>query len=122
MKLLKGPVPSPDTADPSTAGCIRITLFLRKLPGVSDDYFHAYWANNHVAPALRSPVFMHKVKKYVQCHATPAMKEKAKALGAPVLDYDGVAETWVTASTTGSRPCRSRRSSTSCKVVACLFV
>ncbi|CAK7215349.1 hypothetical protein SCUCBS95973_002451 [Sporothrix curviconia] len=86
---LAGPAPSP------TGKYVKITMFLKKLPHVSNEYFSAYWANNHVAPALKNKVFRDKVRRYNQQHITPDCRELASKFGAPVLDYDGVAEIWV---------------------------
>jgi hypothetical protein len=45
---------------------LKITLYLKKLPHVSDTFFHAYWANNHVGPAVSNPKFRQKVVRYNQ--------------------------------------------------------
>jgi hypothetical protein len=54
-----GPVPKPGKY-------LKVSLFLKKLPTVTDDYFHAYWANNHVKVALENDTFRHKVRRYNQ--------------------------------------------------------
>ncbi|CAK7239698.1 MAG: hypothetical protein STHCBS139747_001133 [Sporothrix thermara] len=70
---------------PSAAGkYVKITIFLKKLPHVDDEYFRAYWANNHVAPVLKSKIFRDK---------GPPLQPGS--LGVPVLEYDGIAEVWV---------------------------
>ncbi|KAL2214601.1 hypothetical protein CC79DRAFT_1363364 [Sarocladium strictum] len=79
---LTGPAPKPGRY-------VKVSLFLRKRADLSDDYFHAYWANNHVKPAFESPIFMEKH------HVTPKERAIAKEFGAPVLEYDGVAELWL---------------------------
>jgi hypothetical protein len=56
---LTGPAPKPGRY-------VKVSLFLRKRADLSDDYFHAYWANNHVKPAFESPIFMEKVRRYNQ--------------------------------------------------------
>lgn len=81
---------------PSGAGkYVKITMFLKKLPHVSQEYFSAYWANNHVAPALRNKKFREKVRRYNQQHITAENRTQAATFGVPVLDYDGVAEIWI---------------------------
>ncbi len=89
QKPLQGPILSP------VGKLVKITMFIKKLPNVSDDYFHAYWAANHVAPAMRLKNFRDKVRRYNQYHITPETRAQAQQMGAPVLDYDGVAEIWV---------------------------
>ncbi|CAK7233734.1 hypothetical protein SCUCBS95973_008696 [Sporothrix curviconia] len=85
---VKGPQPKPEKY-------LKVSLYLRKLPEVSDEYFHGYWRNNHLVPAFANETFMSKVRKYNQHHITPDLREQAQSLGIPVLDYDGIAEVWV---------------------------
>ncbi|TPX08007.1 uncharacterized protein E0L32_010338 [Thyridium curvatum] len=85
---LKGPAPKPGRY-------VKISIFLRKLPHITDEYFHAYWANNHIIPALANKLFVEKVRRYNQHHITPELREQIQATGVPALDYDGVAEVWV---------------------------
>lgn len=56
---LSGPAPKPGQY-------VKISLYLKKLPHISDDYFHAYWANNHLVPAFANKKFMDKVRRYNQ--------------------------------------------------------
>ncbi|ERS95467.1 hypothetical protein HMPREF1624_07983 [Sporothrix schenckii ATCC 58251] len=85
---VNGPLPTPGRY-------LKVSLFLRKVPSVSDEYFHGYWRNNHLVPAFANDTFMSKVRKYNQHHITPDVRAEAQSLGIPVLDYDGVAEVWV---------------------------
>ncbi|KAL1851998.1 hypothetical protein Daus18300_012353 [Diaporthe australafricana] len=70
-------------------------MFFKKHPNVTDDYFHAYWANNHVEPLLKLTKFGDKVRRYNQHHITPELRAQAKAMGMPMMDFDGVSEVWV---------------------------
>ncbi|KAK0382916.1 hypothetical protein NLU13_8832 [Sarocladium strictum] len=88
LKELTGPAPKPGKY-------VKVSLFLRKRPDLSDEYFHAYWANNHIAPAFENRKFMEKVRRYNQHHVTAEEKALAKSSGAPVLEYDGIAELWL---------------------------
>lgn len=56
---LRGPAPE-------RGRYLRITMYIRKLPGITDDYFHAYWANNHREAALANSTFAAKIRRYSQ--------------------------------------------------------
>lgn len=56
---VNGPKPKPEKY-------LKVSLYLRKLPNVSDEYFHGYWRNNHLVPAFANTTFMSKVRKYNQ--------------------------------------------------------
>ncbi|OAA57404.1 Dimeric alpha-beta barrel [Niveomyces insectorum RCEF 264] len=87
--------PPVDGPPPTPGKYLKVSLFLRKKPDVSDEYFHAYWRNNHLKPAFANETFAGKVRRYNQHHITPELRNQAKKLGIPVLDYDGVAEVWL---------------------------
>lgn len=55
-----GPAPKPD------GKLLRITMYIKKLPEVTDEFFHAYWANNHIAPALLNETFRRNIVRYNQ--------------------------------------------------------
>lgn len=59
VKPASGPAPQPGKY-------VKVSLYLKKLPHVSDDHFHAYWANNHLVPAFAHKKFMDKVRRYNQ--------------------------------------------------------
>ncbi|KAH8168324.1 ethD domain-containing protein [Sarocladium implicatum] len=73
----------------------KVSLFLRKRSDLSDEYFHAYWANNHVTPAFQNKTFMDKARRYNQHHVTAEERARAEECGIPVLEYDGIAEVWL---------------------------
>ncbi|KAK1044098.1 hypothetical protein LTR33_015338 [Friedmanniomyces endolithicus] len=74
---------------------LKISLFLKKQPHVSDEFFHKHWETQHVDVAMRNKTFLAKARKYNQVHITPELREQAAAFGIPVMDYDGIAEVWV---------------------------
>lgn len=59
VQAASGPAPKPGKF-------VKVSLYLKKLPHVSDDHFHAYWANNHLVPAFAHKKFMDKVRRYNQ--------------------------------------------------------
>lgn len=56
---LTGPAPVPGQ-------CIKVSMFFNKNPHVTDEYFHAYWANNHLEPLLKIGKFKEKIRRYNQ--------------------------------------------------------
>jgi hypothetical protein len=45
---------------------LKITEFIKKLPTVTDEQFHAHWKGHHVNIAMKSEAFRKKVRKYNQ--------------------------------------------------------
>jgi hypothetical protein len=45
---------------------LKITEFLKKLPTVTDEQFHAHWNGQHVNIAMESELFRKKIRKYNQ--------------------------------------------------------
>ncbi|KAK4895101.1 hypothetical protein LTR27_006707 [Elasticomyces elasticus] len=78
---------------------LKISLFLKKQPNVTNEFFHKHWKTQHVDVALRNKTFANKARKYNQVyrkvHVTPELREQAMTFGIPVLEYDGIAEVWV---------------------------
>lgn len=58
--------PAPSGPPPKPGKYLKISLYLRKQPHVTDEYFHAYWANNHIEPALKNKKFTDRVRRYNQ--------------------------------------------------------
>ncbi|KZL77398.1 dimeric alpha-beta barrel doman containing protein [Colletotrichum tofieldiae] len=90
-----GTAPSLIGPAPERGRYLKITMFIRKLPDITNEYFHAYWANNHVQVSLANATFASKIRRYNQYHITPELREQAERLGGTVLDFDGAAEFWV---------------------------
>jgi hypothetical protein len=64
--------PQPTGPPPKPGKYIKVSLFLRKKDDVSDEFFHAYWANNHLIPAFRNETFMSKARRYCQVRTYPS--------------------------------------------------
>lgn len=74
-----GPVPKPGRY-------LKISLYLRKQPNVTDAYFHAYWANNHLEPALKNKTFTDKTRRYNQVpNLSPCLPSAGSRMSACLL-------------------------------------
>ncbi|KAH6673037.1 EthD domain-containing protein [Halenospora varia] len=78
-----------------TPNAVKVMLFLKKRPDITDEKFHQHWREPHVKIALENTTFTSKVRRYNQVHTSPELKAQAQNLGMPVVDYDGIAEVWV---------------------------
>jgi hypothetical protein len=74
---------------------LKISLFLKKLPNITEEQFHEHWKGQHVNLAMENKTFTSKTRKYNQVHITPELRKEAAAFGIPVMEYDGIAEVWV---------------------------
>ncbi|RDW68492.1 hypothetical protein BP5796_09149 [Coleophoma crateriformis] len=82
---------------------LKVSLFLTKLPELSDEQFHEYWRTKHLQIALENKSFSTKVRRYnqpaklraAQHHSSASLKSQASEFGIPVMAFDGVAEVWV---------------------------
>ncbi|KAF2811369.1 uncharacterized protein BDZ99DRAFT_274319 [Mytilinidion resinicola] len=74
---------------------IKLTFYLKRLPGCTEEKFHRYWAQNHAQVAMEHDIFNKNVRRYNQYHIPPELKTAAAETGIPTLDCDGVAEIWV---------------------------
>lgn len=45
---------------------LKVSLFLKKIPTISDEQFHEHWKGQHVRIAIENKVFMGKTRKYNQ--------------------------------------------------------
>ncbi|KAF2095597.1 hypothetical protein NA57DRAFT_79315 [Rhizodiscina lignyota] len=83
-------------AKPNYQPYVKLTFFFKKLPNVSYEQFHRHWETVHADLTLASKEFnVVKIQRYTQFHQTPEAKEKVKALGMDLLDFDGCSEIWV---------------------------
>jgi hypothetical protein len=83
-------------AKPNYQPCIRLSFWFNKLPDVSYEQFHRHWETVHADLTVATKDFLVcDIKRYVQFHQTPELKEKAKSLGLEHMDYDGCSELWV---------------------------
>jgi uncharacterized protein (TIGR02118 family) len=70
---------------------VKVSVLLKRKPGMSAAEFHRYWKDVHGPLVLGVPELMRHFHKYVQCHAiTEAF---ADTPGMASL-YDGIAEVW----------------------------
>lgn len=83
-------------AKPNYQPYIRLSFWFKKLPEVSYEQFHRHWETVHADLTIATKDFLVcDIKRYVQFHQTPEMKEKAKSLGLEHMDFDGCSELWV---------------------------
>ncbi|KAL6242215.1 hypothetical protein RBB50_010763 [Rhinocladiella similis] len=74
----------------------KITFFLTKKAGLSDEEFHRHWETLHADLTVATKGFRDILGlRYVQFHQTPEIKAVAETLGYPVLPYDGCTEMYV---------------------------
>lgn len=78
---------------------LRLLLFFKRLPNVSDEHFHAWWSSVHADMSVSSPAFRKYVKRFAHLHQTPAHREMLKPMmqmagkeRAQTLEFDGCAE------------------------------
>lgn len=45
---------------------LKISLFLKKLPNISDEQFRNHWKGQHIQIAMQNKTFMAKTRKYNQ--------------------------------------------------------
>jgi len=45
---------------------VKVSLYLKKIPEISDEQFHHHWKGQHVEIAMRNKTFTEKVRKYNQ--------------------------------------------------------
>ncbi|KAF1987945.1 hypothetical protein K402DRAFT_462331 [Aulographum hederae CBS 113979] len=79
----------------ATGKYLKVSLFLTKLPNITNEKFHSHWKGTHADLALANSRFQQVVKKYNQAHTSPELKSQASDFKIPVLEFDGVAEVWV---------------------------
>ena len=83
-------------AKPNYQPYVRLSFWFNKLPDVSYEQFHRHWETVHADLTIATKDFLVcDIKRYVQFHQTPEMKEKAKSLGLEHMDFDGCSELWV---------------------------
>ena len=76
----------------SSAGLLRLTIFIRRKAGMTPAAFHSYWSTEHRRLFSALPVVQAKLVAYHQLHFNEDSSAIA-SLGFPVAaDYDGAAE------------------------------
>ena len=75
---LLGPPPKP-------AKLVKVSLFLKKRPDISDDYFRAYWYHNHRVLFVDTKAFRKYVRKYNQVSAPRGRRDPERAKPGDVI-------------------------------------
>src|SRR5215813_9062981 len=70
---------------------VKVSVMLKRKPGMSTAEFHRYWKDVHGPLVLGVPEFMRHFHKYVQCHA---IAEAFSDTPGAASQYDGIAELW----------------------------
>ncbi|KAH7312449.1 EthD domain-containing protein [Stachybotrys elegans] len=81
-----------------TEPLIRISIAVRRKPGISEEEFSHYWAHKH-GPLASEWLKRNRIVRYVQYHTTSQHRNlaqgMAEAIGKPLMAYDGVGDFWV---------------------------
>jgi len=82
---------------PNYQPCVKLSFFFSKLPEISYEQFHRHWETVHADLTVATKSFAdNKIQRYVQVHALPELKEKARELpGVELTDCDGCSEIYV---------------------------
>jgi uncharacterized protein (TIGR02118 family) len=70
---------------------IKVSVLLKRKPGMSSAEFHRYWKDVHGPLVLGVPEVMRYVRRYVQCHS---IAEAFSGTPGAVSAFDGIAEMW----------------------------
>ena len=70
---------------------IKVSLLLKRKPGMSPAEFHRYWKDVHGPLVLGAPEVMCYVRKYVRCHS---ITEAFSGTPGAASEFDGIAEMW----------------------------
>lgn len=73
---------------------IKLLYLIRRAPHLSREEFASYWRDIHGVEGARNKAL--QMRRYVQNHpvSDPAANGLSRTLGAPLADFDGVAEIW----------------------------
>ncbi|KAJ5747910.1 Dimeric alpha-beta barrel [Penicillium nucicola] len=82
-------------AKPNFQTAIKVSVFFRKLEGISYDDFFAHWQTVHADLTVATQAFQDHILRYVQHHQTPEMKARLASIGGNMLDFDACAHLWV---------------------------
>jgi uncharacterized protein (TIGR02118 family) len=70
---------------------IKVSVLLKRKPGMSPAEFHRYWKDVHGPLVLGVPEVMRYVRRYVQCHSVADAFSGTPGAASP---FDGIAELW----------------------------
>jgi uncharacterized protein (TIGR02118 family) len=68
---------------------IKVTAFLTRKPGLSQEQFSAHWRDKHAPLVLSLAPFTSLVRRYVQQRSAEGVSNQL-----PLAPYDGIAELW----------------------------
>jgi uncharacterized protein (TIGR02118 family) len=71
---------------------IKVSVILKRRPGLSPEEFHRYWREVHGPLLLNQPSVMRHARKYVQCHSVA--DKFGEMPGVVSTAFDGIAELW----------------------------
>ncbi|KAL0570360.1 hypothetical protein V5O48_011607 [Marasmius crinis-equi] len=69
---------------------VKILIFVKKRPDISQEHFDNYWLHEHVPRVLAFMKGKPEPLVYEQLHVNQEERELLKKAGVPVLDYDGI--------------------------------
>jgi uncharacterized protein (TIGR02118 family) len=70
---------------------IKVSVLLKRKPGMSPAEFYRYWKDVHGPLVLGVPEVMRYVRRYVQCHSVAEAFSGTPGAASP---FDGIAELW----------------------------
>ncbi len=70
---------------------VKVSVMLKRKPGMSEQEFHHYWKNVHGPLVLGVTELMRHFRKYVQCHTVAGALGDTPGAGS---GFDGIAELW----------------------------
>jgi EthD domain len=72
---------------------IKVSVLLKRKPGMSVEGFHHYWKDVHGPLLLSVPELMRYIRRYVQCHT---IEETFSGTPGAASEYDGCGATALT--------------------------
>lgn len=70
---------------------VKVSVMLKRKPGMSTTEFQRYWKDVHGPLVLGVPEFLRHFRKYVQCHVIAEAFADTPGAASP---YDGIAEVY----------------------------
>ncbi|XXG96009.1 hypothetical protein Hte_002286 [Hypoxylon texense] len=71
---------------------VKITFFIKKKDGLSDEEFHKHWSENHAEIFLSVPIARQNIVKYSQFHSDSSVNLAPYGIG--MAGFDGGANMW----------------------------
>jgi uncharacterized protein (TIGR02118 family) len=70
---------------------IKVSVMLKRKPGMSPEEFRRYWREVHAPLLLKQPALMRHVRKYVHCYS---IADAFAGVPGVSSEFDGIAELW----------------------------